>query len=452
MPRPQTAALLLLALFTAGKLALSASVGRLADEAYYHTWADAPALGYYDQPPLIAWMLRLARVGGDSVFADRLLPVVCGAIAIAVLIPLVSRPLWFVAATAAPLLCGLTLFATPDAPLLACWAVAFAAAAHGGRAWLVAGLAAGLAFNAKYTGLAVLPLLWLGAEPAERWTRWPWLAAAIAGLLMLPNLLWNAKHGGVSFVFQLHEGLWNEHPPALWGPLRLGWDATWSLTPVLALAAGLWMVRGAPWRRERVERLAWASSAPLWVFFAVCSLAGPPEAHWPAPAALFALVGLAQRPGRRVDEVGAALAGLVTLVLAIQLAWPGSLLPSAVNQRFLEGNAIVDGVRTAIEPSLSDAGAPVWPVYTERYQEAAFLKVSGIEAHRIPTCGRPDDYTRREAKPVAGPAWFLRPSRGGPLTCVPENWTVLAEPIRLAPKDASGQPLGRWDLFQVVVP
>ena len=75
------------------------------------------------------------------------------------------------------------------------------------RLWLLAGLGFGLAGLSKYIGaLAPLGLLaFLVISPSER--RWfrhpaPYVAAMLAGLIVLPVFVWNAQHGWASFAFQ----------------------------------------------------------------------------------------------------------------------------------------------------------------------------------------------------------------------------------------------------------
>ena len=81
-------------------------------------------------------------------------------------------------------------------------------------------------------------------------------------------------------------------------------------------------------------------------------------------------------------------------------------------------------------------------VFAERYQEAAFLRVAGLEAWRVPTCGRPDEFTRVDAPPrVAG--LFVRPWRSGPLTCVEPGFTVEGGPYDLDAIVASVKKTGR---------
>ena len=72
--------------------------------------------------------------------------------------------------------------------------------------WCAAGLALGAAFCSKYTS-ALVPLAALVALLSRRDLRLrlrepgPYLAAAIALIVFLPVVLWNARHDWVSFAF-----------------------------------------------------------------------------------------------------------------------------------------------------------------------------------------------------------------------------------------------------------
>ena len=92
------------------------------------------------------------------------------------------------------------ILATPDVPLASAWALGIWAAARNRTVLL--GLACGLAMLSKYTGILLLPCILL-AQP-QRWRdRRTWLVTAIAGLIYLPNAIWNVEHDLVSWRFQL---------------------------------------------------------------------------------------------------------------------------------------------------------------------------------------------------------------------------------------------------------
>ena len=209
------AALTVLRFIAAALLPLS------ADEAYYWLWSRHLATGYFDHPPAIAFAIRF----GTLLFGATPLGVRFGPL----LLSIVAS--WFVWRGGAILLRGEeggaraclffnltlmvsveTLAATPDAPSVAAaaallYALAKVDASGKGAWWLAAGLAAGLALLSKYTGffLGAGILVWLLLSPKARswlFTAWPYLGGALALLVFLPNLLWNASHDWMTFVFQ----------------------------------------------------------------------------------------------------------------------------------------------------------------------------------------------------------------------------------------------------------
>ncbi|HVW72815.1 MAG TPA: glycosyltransferase family 39 protein [Rhizomicrobium sp.] len=192
-----------------------------ADEAYYWLWSKHLAAGYFDHPPMIAWLIR----AGTALFGDTPWGVrVAGVI--------LSLPAsWFVwrAAAAvmkdenraafAALLFNLTLMAsiellaaTPDMPstvTAAAFVYFLCQVQASGKApyWMGAGIAAGLGLLSKFSMLflGAGAFVWLLADPkARRWlaTPWPWIAALLALLIFVPNLLWQSCHHWETFAFQ----------------------------------------------------------------------------------------------------------------------------------------------------------------------------------------------------------------------------------------------------------
>src|SRR5260221_8507944 len=51
---------------------LSAAAPVTADEAYFILWGRAPALGYYDHPPLVGWMLAPLAALSEAAWLMRL--------------------------------------------------------------------------------------------------------------------------------------------------------------------------------------------------------------------------------------------------------------------------------------------------------------------------------------------------------------------------------------------
>jgi 4-amino-4-deoxy-L-arabinose transferase-like glycosyltransferase len=186
-----------------------------------------PAAGCFDHPPAIAWFIRGGTLLlGDTPLGVRLLPSLAGFVAGWAVMRTASRLASLSAGNGAalafvalPVMSGVFVLATPDAPLLVFaaltfWAVTAAVVAGSpGSAlswWVVAGACAGGAMISKYTGILLqLGLLagMLASRSLRGLFRTPGPYAAVLSRLWCSAVLrWNALHDG-SFRFQLGHGL-----------------------------------------------------------------------------------------------------------------------------------------------------------------------------------------------------------------------------------------------------
>ena len=280
---------------------VAASTPLSYDEAYYWLWSRHLASGYYDHPPLIAFLIR----GGTALFGDtsigvRFLPWLLSATA--------SWAVWragaillkneYAGALAVlifnlmPMIGVESLVATPDAPEIAAAAwLLFAAAkiADGGRGawWIAVGIAAGFALLSKFTAffLGVGILAWLALVPRERhWfaSFWPYLGGTIALLMLFPVVLWNAEHGWISFAAQFGRieagGLTLRYlGEFLVGQLALA-------TPSIAIlgVAGIVMILRSRDAMYSERALLVAMIAPATIYFLWHSLHDRVQGNWPS--------------------------------------------------------------------------------------------------------------------------------------------------------------------------
>ncbi len=285
------AALIVLRAMMAAWLPLS------ADEAYYWLWSRHLAAGYYDHPPLIAFLIRSGTLlFGDSEFGVRF----CG-----VLLSIAAS--WFVwragqailrddaKAALAALLFNLTLMAgvemlavTPDTPsIVATAAFLFCLAkiqeTRDGRWWLWAGAAAGLGLLSKYSGLfaGAGALVWLLASPRERsWlkTPWPWAGGVLALVIFLPNLWWQSQHQWMTFAFQFGRVTGGHLTLRFLGEF-IGAQFGLATPFILVLAVmGAWAAR----RRADARFLLIAMMAPALAYFLIHTLHDRVQGNWPA--------------------------------------------------------------------------------------------------------------------------------------------------------------------------
>jgi len=199
-------------LMLVGLLAVSGAYGFHGDEMYFVVAGQHPALGYVDQPPLTPLLSALsAAVLGVSPTAVRVLPAIEMA-TIVLLVALIaldlggSRRAQVLGAVVAALsgYLGAGHLDTTTEPDLLAWAVIVwllvnLLAGADRRLWLLVGFVAGLGLENKDTVVFLGVGLAVGLLATRRWevvrSPWVWASVAIAGLLWLPNLAWQAVNG-----------------------------------------------------------------------------------------------------------------------------------------------------------------------------------------------------------------------------------------------------------------
>lgn len=429
--------LLALAVLFAARLLVAGTTEIVEDEAYYWTWSERLAPGYFDHPPAVAWMIALSsRVLGATSIGVRAGAVLFGTLAAGLLLatPRVDRWLLLLLVGGLPLYTLGGVLATPDTPLLLGWALALFGAFR--QNWLLAGLGAGLAGLSKYTGWGIWPLLLLGA-PRE-WRRMlPGMALTL--LCLAPNLAWNAAHGWGSVAFQAGHGL--ARTPRGGGLEFLAAQAG-LVTPVLFAGIVAWWA--VAWRGDhvdRVDRLCWWTSAPVLVFFALAATRTHGEANWAAPAWLGAAVGLSRASGRiaRTAWVGGGFAAILSVAVVIHLYTPLVDIPGDPTARLGLGRAMASSVQAW----------GVEPVYTERYQEAALIRYhEGLETYALPGVGRPDQYDLWPTR-WAPDALFVRVARPGDRLPSDPFCPERGPQNVVTERDPGGAVLDRWQVYEV---
>jgi len=317
-PAPTLALAIVLAA-TAARLVVAAITPLSEDEAYYRLWSLRPALGYFDHPPMIAWMIWAGRqIAGDSAFGVRLLPTLATALTSLVTFDLARRIgcAERVAARAtiwlnATILVGLGgLLAAPDAPAGLFWTATLWCAARAlegrGAWWLAAGVAAGLSCLSKYSALFLAPglLLWLAATADGRRalaTPWPWLAAVLAAAVFAPNVAWNAGHGWMTFQKQFGRAEVSRFAPAYLAKLVV--DQALLLNPLITVFVILAIAR-------RAAAPLLLASAPFAIYLVFHSLHDEVQGQWPAP--LYPSLAIAAAAAAETVRPGSWLARLRT--------------------------------------------------------------------------------------------------------------------------------------------
>jgi Dolichyl-phosphate-mannose-protein mannosyltransferase len=186
--------------------------GYFRDELYYIACSNHLAFGYVDFAPLVAWLTRAFRlVFGDSLHAIRLLPALAFGAEVA-LSGFITRELggkrWsiFLACISvllAPTILGngTRLAMNPLEPLfwMGCiYVLLLAINRQQPKLLLWCGVLLGFGLLNKHSTIFFIAALVVGllASPQRRllFTKWFWIAAAIAFCIALPNVVWQYLH------------------------------------------------------------------------------------------------------------------------------------------------------------------------------------------------------------------------------------------------------------------
>jgi dolichol-phosphate mannosyltransferase len=409
-------------------LVYSSFVGLAGDEAYYWQWSRHLDWGYYDHPPMVAYLIALGvQLVGHAELGVRLVTVLLSSailwlvyrmtVEFAALSPLAApagrmQPstagLWAVIVLIVAPLFGVGGFlATPDIPVVFFWTLSIALTWRAvrnpvTRNWVFAGLAIGLGMLSKYS-MVILPVALVVAfaatHPGRRLlrTRGPWIAAGSALLVCAPHLLWLAQHDFVSVLYQLDHGFGTP----LKGGQRIVESKTFSrflagqagaVSPILFLLF-MWvlgitvaMLIRRHGQRSRhgttAEIIPWLLVLPatLTLFvFAFASFFAKPQTNWPAAAypTLSVFLGLlladwAANRGvtKALAWTAVGLAMLVTTYAHIEAAFPILPYGRSVFDKLQEKQGLANWLDALRAPSAEKRSAAV---LAENYRLASLL-------------------------------------------------------------------------------
>ncbi len=375
-------------------MALASRYGFHRDELYFVVAGRRLDWGFVDQPPLTPLLARASElVFGASPWALRILPALAVA-TVVVLAASIARRLGggpgaqvFAAVGAGfagiALALGHLLSTATFEYLLwtvAIWLLVRLLGGDDPRWWLALGLTVGIGLQNKHLigAFAVAVLLGLAATRQRRLlaSPWPWAGAAVAGILALPNLLWQAANDWPQF--EMAEALAERSD----GPVDFVIQQALLLSVALAVPAGVGL-----WRLLRSPRLEpWRPIGIVFVVLFVVFLLTGGKGYYVSPLypvlrAAGALWFEELTAGRRRVMVVAAGVGIA---IGSVIALP--LLPrSAVNAVDASGELretvgwpeLVDQV-AEIHDTIPADGGPV-AIFTASYGEAGAIDVLGPE-------------------------------------------------------------------------
>lgn len=198
---------------------LSGAYGFFRDELYYIACSHHLGWGYVDQPPLSIFLLAINHaILGDSLFALRFLPALCGAVFVYVTGLITeemggdrfAQILAAIAATIAPVYLSIFNFYSMNSFDLLFCALAYYLILRlinsgGERLWIVFGFVIGLGLENKLSLAFLCVGLGIGMmlSPHRRHflSKWFWLGSAIAVVLNVPHILWQIHYGWPTLEF-----------------------------------------------------------------------------------------------------------------------------------------------------------------------------------------------------------------------------------------------------------
>jgi undecaprenyl-diphosphatase len=418
------AALGVIAFGTVLRIIVGSRLPLLPDETYYWDWSRRLAFGYFDHPPLIAWLVALGtNLLGVNPLGVRIMMILAGTVA-ATAMALIARRVanahtaaeTAIVISVMPLASAGLVLATNDAPLLAFTALtlyfivrALQAERRSNeslKAWCWAGVMLGLAFWSKYTSI-LLPIGVLLAFVSHRrlWPRFgewgPYVACLIAALVFLPVLMWNARHDWISMAYQIEHGL--GEPITLRGAWRhegdlLGGQAGLA-TPILFVMIAIAVAKSLRPRLGPEKWLLAVVTTVFFGFFVYSALRKRVEANWPAPAYIGGVVLFAcyrwSEFSKRWRAAGIGLAAVLSLTVYLHAIQPILPIPAPKDPV-----ARAFGWREVAHATARAGLAPLPPgaktfLAADRYQEAseiAFWLPTHPETFALNLGGRRNQY------------------------------------------------------------
>ena len=288
--------ILLVAAVTLWRLYLSATLQLHPDEAYYWLWSRHLDASYFDHPPMVAYVIWLGTLFSQAELWVR----ISGPVFVVAMSALMWR-LGMQLYKSVPLAAGSVMLfnayplsmlgmivMTPDVPVLMFWSLSvylFWQVIQSQKPWLwyALGLSFGMALLSKYTAILMVPcfFIYLLLTDDRKWlkTRYPYLSVLVGLACFSPVIFWNLQHDGVSFLFQLRNGLSVEAIDLtqvgeyVAGQLLISGPVAWFV--------GIWAAFAGLYRRDKATLFLICTAAPVILFFGFTSLRKVANPNWP---------------------------------------------------------------------------------------------------------------------------------------------------------------------------
>lgn len=188
----------------------------LHDEAYYWYYAQTPAWGYFDHPPMVAWMIVLGNLIANGELGVRLVSCLMGTGTLILVWLLIDRSAFkafrfkiYIWLASIVLVHAYGFLSLPDTPLLFFTTLflfiyrEFLRKPNSGIA-IALGLSMAALMYSKYHAALVIVAV-LASNPSLLKNRYAWGALLVSIVSYLPHLYWLYEHDFVSVQYHISE-------------------------------------------------------------------------------------------------------------------------------------------------------------------------------------------------------------------------------------------------------
>ncbi|MFB6317895.1 ArnT family glycosyltransferase [Saccharicrinis sp. FJH54] len=304
-----------------------------SDEAYYMTFAQNPAWGYFDHPPMVAWILYAGSLFMNGITGLRIMTVLLSTLTLMLIWKLIPEPVrqdknsaytFFLLVLAFPVFNMYGFISTPDVPLLffgTLYILLFRKLLQ--KADIVTSLmlgivAAALIYSKYHGGIIILLSVILNLNVLRK----PhiYISGLIAAALLLPHLLWQMDHDFITFNYHLFER--TKGTFQLKHVLEYLGGTIGILNPLIILFLIILIIRDSGF--FKYAELFWKKLFIAFItFFFLYSFRSKTEAHWVAFAAVPLLIILMtilsgkNKYSRQLKLITLISAGLILLARVI---------------------------------------------------------------------------------------------------------------------------------------
>ncbi len=316
------------------------------DEAYYWVYSQFLSWGYFDHPPMIAWLIRIGSTFLPGELGVRLMPTLLGAGTLFLTLHMLKdqvkdHRLLMLVVFSIPLFHANVagFIATPDLPLVFFATLFFflykrylANESLGNT--LLLGLSIALMLYSKYHAFLVIGFTLL-SNPKILLRRSFWLMALFASLLYLPHIIWQFKHHFVSFGYHLID---RNRPFEVKHILEYIGNQFIMVGPLVGVFL-LYLGIGHK-TTNRFEAALKFNLLGFFLFFLVSSVRGHVEPHWTAAAFIpLVLLSFPEIQKKTAHHKWVTVCATISIVLILftrlLLLVDLGLIPEKVSHRFL---------------------------------------------------------------------------------------------------------------------